>query len=142
MFLQETHFKTHHMPKRTGLFFTRAYHATNDTSKSKGVSILVNKEAPSFEVTDQLIDTGGGFFFSKGNVRWLPITLANVYFPNTTHLMFCKCIVQELQGFASRCLILGGDFNIPLNPLVETLTSKTSITYKVKKLKTLLNPFS
>lgn len=36
-------------------------------------------------------------------------------------------------------LILGGDFNIPLNPTVDTSSGKTCITYRVlKKLKTLL----
>lgn len=41
VFLQETHFKTNHVPRLTDSYFTEAHHATNDTSKSKGVSILV-----------------------------------------------------------------------------------------------------
>lgn len=38
VFLQETHFKTHHVPRLTDAFFIEAYHATNDESKARGVS--------------------------------------------------------------------------------------------------------
>lgn len=41
VFLQETHFKTGHIPKLTNTYFTEAYHATNDTAKTKGVSSLL-----------------------------------------------------------------------------------------------------
>lgn len=54
-FLQETHFKTHNTPRLTDSYFTEAYHATNDLAKSKGVTILISKEA-NFELTDKLMD--------------------------------------------------------------------------------------
>lgn len=132
VFLQETHFKTQQIPKMTDSFFTQAYHATNDLAKSKGVSILIGREA-SFELTDKLIDPEGRFIFLKGNCCGKPITLANVYFPNTAHLTFCRKIVGQLKDFGSGCIILGGDFNVPLNPLSDTSTGKTYITYKILK---------
>lgn len=46
VFLQETHFRTNQVPKLTKAYFTAAYHATNDIAKTKGVSILMSKEAP------------------------------------------------------------------------------------------------
>lgn len=58
VFLQETHFKTQQVPRLTDTFFTQAYHATNDLTKSKGLSILVSREA-SFELTDKLADPEG-----------------------------------------------------------------------------------
>lgn len=57
-FLQETHLKTHHVPRFTDSYFTEAYHATNDLAKSKGVSTLVSREA-SIELTDRLTDQEG-----------------------------------------------------------------------------------
>lgn len=43
------------------------------------------------------------------------------------------------MGFSSGCLILGGDFNVPLNPLVDTSNGKTCIVYKIlKRLKAML----
>lgn len=49
-------------------------------------------------------------------------------------------MIDEHQGFSSGCLILGGDFNLPLNPLTDTSTGKTYLSYKIlKKIKMLLN---
>lgn len=63
--------------------------------------------------------------------------MANAYFPNSAHITFCRKVVQELTGFTSGFLILGGDFNIPLNPAVD---SSSCITYRaLKRIKTLLN---
>lgn len=139
MFLQEINYNTHHMPRLTDSVFTRTFHATNDHARSKGVSILISKDAP-FELTEQLTDPDGRFVFLKGTYGGAHLTLANAYFPNKSYLTFCKHIVKQLQGFTSGCLILGGDFNIPLNPLADTSTSKTSIKYKVlKKMKSLLH---
>lgn len=84
-FLQETHFKTNHIPRLTDSYFNEAHHATNNVSKSKGVSILLSKDA-SFEITDKLVDPGGRFIFIKGLCGGVPTALANVYLPNTSHL--------------------------------------------------------
>lgn len=137
--LQETHFKTHQVPRLTDSTFTRAFHATNDLSKSKGVSILVNKDSP-FELMEQMVDPKGRFLILKGKYEGTPITIRTVYFPNKAHLTFCKYVVQQLQGFTSGCLILGGDFNIPLNPLTDTSNGTSSIRYKIlKQIKMLLH---
>lgn len=61
--LQETHFKTGHVPRLTDSNFTRAYHATNDHAKTKGVSILISKNSPlnlTEQMTDPEVDTGWG----------------------------------------------------------------------------------
>lgn len=81
VFLQETYFQTDKVPKLTDSFFTQTYHATNNLAKSKGVSILISRDA-SFEVTDKIVDPEGRFLFLKGNCSGTPMTLANVYFPN------------------------------------------------------------
>nr|ACO52043.1 LINE-1 reverse transcriptase homolog [Aquarana catesbeiana] len=64
VYLQETHFRTHHVPKLTNSHFTRAFHATNNDSRSKGVSILLSKNTP-FELTEQLSDPEGRFIFLR-----------------------------------------------------------------------------
>ena len=114
-FLQETHFETNKIPRLTDSYFTEAYHATNDLAKSKGTSILISREA-SFELTDRLTDPGGRYLFLKGRYRGSTITLANVYFPNSSHLTFCKKIVGELEAFSSGCIILGGGLQLAIKP--------------------------
>lgn len=139
VFLQETHFKTNNIPKLTSPQFPRAFHATTPDSKSKGVTILIGRDTP-FKLNEQLCDPEGRFVFLKGTYNDLPLTLANVYFPNKSHITFCQLIVRRLQEFADGCIILGGDFNVPLNPLLDTSNGRTCITYKIlKKIKSLLH---
>lgn len=100
VFLQETHFRTNHIPRLTDHYFTEVHHATNNTSKSKGVSILVSKDA-KFELTDKLVDPGGRIIFLKRLCHRVTLTLANVYFPNTAQLTFCQKMIVELTGFST-----------------------------------------
>ena len=88
VFLQETHFKTGQIQKLTDTYFTAAHHATNDKAKTKGVTILVSRDAP-FTLTDRLIDPEGRYVVLKGTYLGKPITLGNAYFPNyrTCHLL-------------------------------------------------------
>lgn len=87
MFLQETHFRTSDIPNLTNKHFTKVFHATTSTSKTKGVSILVNKEKP-IVLKQQLCDPEGRYLFLKGTLAGRPTTYANVYFPNTTQFSF------------------------------------------------------
>lgn len=80
VFLQETHFRTHHVPRLSNSHFPGVFHVTNNDSKLKGVTIFVSRDAP-FQITDQMSDPGGRFLFIKGMYEGSPMTLVNVYFP-------------------------------------------------------------
>lgn len=67
VFFQETHFKANFIPKLTDNYFTKAYHAANTESKTKGVPILIGKSS-GFELTQQLADPGGRFLLLKGTI--------------------------------------------------------------------------
>lgn len=127
-FLQETHFKTHSISRLTDSYFTEAHHATNYMAKSKGVTILISKEA-NLELTDKLTDPDGRYILLKGKHNGIPTTLANVYFSNSSHLTFCRRLVKEIEGFSSGRVILGGDFNLLLNLMTDTSSGKTYIKY-------------
>lgn len=58
----------------------------------------------------QLADPEGQYLLLKGKLGNLPITLTNVYFPDTAYISFCRKIVHELSWFASECIVLGGEF--------------------------------
>lgn len=132
------HFITHSIPKLTINFFTKAFHATNSVAKTKSVPILIGRDS-GFELTQQLADPEGLYLFLKGKIGNLPITLANVYFPNTLHI-FCNKIIDHLSWFASGCTILGGGFNIQLDPLQHTSNGKSAISFRIlKRIKVILN---
>lgn len=128
--IQEIHFYSQTVPRRFDRHFPEVFHAPNPDRKSKGVSILLHKHA-YFKVTHQLADPQGRFLFLKGTWHNRQVTLANAYFPNSGHLAFCRRLVDELKGFATGCIILGGDFNIPLCPLQDTAYGKSSIFYSI-----------
>lgn len=103
---------------------------------------MVSKDA-KFELTDKLVDPEGRFIFLKGSCHGITITLANVYFPNTEQFSFCQKMITELTSFYKGRLILGGDFNVPLNPSEDTSSGKTYLTYRtLKRIKNILHSLS
>lgn len=129
VFLQETHFCSNAIPKPSNHFYPQRFHTTSLTSKSKGVTILLSKNVP-LQVTDTLTDKQGRYIFLKGTWRKKPITLANIYSPNTSQVPFFRDISQRLSTFHTGILIVGGDFNIPLDPLMDTSTGTSHLPYR------------
>lgn len=54
-------------------------------------------------------------------------TLANIYFPNTKQVTFICDITTNLTSFQTG---LGGDFNLPMDPLLDTSTGMSALTYR------------
>lgn len=129
IFLHETHFKTESTPKLSNARYPTSLHATNQASKSKGVSIIFAKHCP-FQISDTCTDQEGRYIFIKGSLHRKPITLANIYVPNFKQVPFFRSTVWLLSTFQEGILILGGDFNVPLTPLHDTSTGTSSMPYK------------
>lgn len=127
--IQETHFRTDNIPKLHNNNFPTAYHASNKDAKSKGVSILVSKHCP-LQVTELQRDTQGRFLFLKGSLHHRPITIANIYAPNSQQVTFFWNTLQQLISFQSGTLNVGGDFNIALTPSLDTSNGASSLTYR------------
>lgn len=132
IFLQETHFRSNATPKLQNYRYPTAYHATNPLHKSKGVSILIARSCP-FQITDSLIDVEGRYLILKGSLLNRKFTLANIYAPNLRQVPFFKKITNTLTTFQEGTLILGGDFNVPLNPIQDTSTGSSSFPYAALK---------
>lgn len=112
VFIQETHFQSNNVPKLTNQYFPTTYHATNNAAKTKGLY----SDCLSINITEVLDDKEGVFIFPKGNLYDRPI-----YCPNSKQVTFMDSIVRHLIPFQSGILVLGGDFNVPLQPLLDTL---------------------
>lgn len=127
--LQETHFRSDNIPKLTDRYYPTVYHATNPQAKTKGVTILISKNLP-LNISDTHIDKDGRYLLIKGIIWNKPITIANIYAPNSAQVTFFREIATTLSAFQSGLLLMGGDFNVPLNPLLDTSTSTSSIPFK------------
>lgn len=89
-------------------------------------------------MTDSKIDADGRYIFRKGLIGSRRVTLANIYAPNANHCPFFSEVCDHLTLFREGMTIIGGDFNVPLNPLKDTSRGLTSIPYRaLKKLKDL-----
>lgn len=64
-------------------------------------------------LADKLLDPEGRFIYIKNR----QVTLANVYCRNSKQVSF---LPEVLALFQTGLLILRGDFNIPLDPLLDT----------------------
>lgn len=104
------------------------YHATCAESKTKGVAILMAKLF-AFCLTDQLVDPEGRFLFLKGLWKDKPVTLANIYCPNSKQASFLKDTLLKLTSFKAGLVTLGGDLNMALNPLLDTSTGTSSLPF-------------
>lgn len=57
------------------------------------------------------------------------MTLANVYCHNSKQVTFSRDVLTKLVLFQTGLLLLGGDFNIPLDPLVDTSNGASSLPF-------------
>lgn len=102
------------------------YHSTNPTTKSKGVSILLFSKAP-WKYQDSIKDPAGRYVFLKGLIGDIQVTLATIYTPNDRQDAFLNHTLEKLLEFTEGQLILGGDFNVPLLPSVDTSSGSSSV---------------
>lgn len=83
--------------------------------------------------SDTLTDEEGRYVFLKGSLFGRTITLANVYAPNSHQVSFSRTVTNALSAFQEGMLILGGDFNVPLDPIHDTSTGTSSLSYAALK---------
>lgn len=115
-FLQETHLRpVDHLKIRQG-WVGQLYHSSFQ-SKCRGVAILIHKSVP-FSVSEVIPDSNGRFIILKGQINGVRLILANIYGPIWDDEAFFKKMLFSLPDLHSYQLILGGDFNCCLDPLV------------------------
>lgn len=84
----------------------------------------------SFALESMLSDSAGRFLFLRGSLGGMPCTLATLYAPNRNQAGFIATTLKRLKDFARRCILLAGDFNNPLEPLLDTSQGRSSISHK------------
>lgn len=130
--IQEKHFRNDAIPKLKDQNYLHVFRATSATSKTKGVSILISKDTP-FQLLDTLLNPEGCYIFLKGKLGARPVSIANIYAPNSKQVAFFRQIGDLLTLFANGILILSGDFNVPLNPLLDSSSGTSELPYRALK---------
>lgn len=115
-FIQETHFRpADHLSIRKG-WVGQLYHSSFQ-DRSRGVAILIHKLVP-------FSDPNGRFIILRGQINGVCLILANVYGLNWDDEAFFKKVLFSLPDLNSNQLILGGDFNCCLDPLLDRSSSR------------------
>uniref|UniRef100_A0A803KEP9 Reverse transcriptase domain-containing protein n=1 Tax=Xenopus tropicalis TaxID=8364 RepID=A0A803KEP9_XENTR len=138
MLIQETHFKKTKVPTLRFKGFSTVHISTPYISKSRGTMILL-ADTLGFTLTESKTDTAGRFNIIKGLINNTKYTIASVYLPPTEQHSALSATLQALSEIEEGTLIVGGDLNVALEPILDTSTGHSSMPYKkIESLKKML----
>ena len=128
IFLQETHTisESEYVWRQAwegSLFFSHG------TSNSKGTCILINKSLP-FTVYKSIQDKDGRYVIIDAEINGLRLTLCNIYGPNEDNADFYIEVIQHVESLPNDNKIIGGDFNLVLNILIDKKSGTMNINKK------------
>ncbi|CAH2301598.1 Hypothetical predicted protein, partial [Pelobates cultripes] len=138
-FFQETHFHAPQAPKFSNKHYPNGHFAHNPSTKSKGVAILFSANT-QFHLEAEVRDTEGRYLFIKGKIGNSTLTFANLYLPNKGQKPFLASALRTLEEFGEGTIIIGGDFNAPLDPKMDTSKGASTIPgHILRGMRTLLS---
>ncbi len=123
MFLQETHI-VHKAKDRLKVGWVDQIYQSSFSSKARGVAILFRKNV-SFIHTSTISDPIGRFFIVVGVLNSTPITFVNIYAPNFDDPLFFKKVFNVIPNISDTNILIGGDLNLTLDPLLDKQSSKS-----------------
>ena len=110
---------------------------------SRGVAILIRKGF-DFELKSLRSDDEGRYLILKANIQDVTLLLINVYAPNITtkqSLFFqtLSDLIAEDEPSAPDCkILLGGDFNVTLDPALDCSGGNPALKESVKFLENIM----
>lgn len=131
-FLQETHIRNSDNSRLMTGWMGQHFHSAFQ-AKARGVSILINSNT-TFEHHKVISDPQGRYIIVSGHLYNTPVVLANVYAPNIDDAGFFEHFFSSLPDLNSHSLILGGDFNCWLDPLLDRSSTKPAALSKSASL--------
>uniref|UniRef100_A0AAQ5XER2 exodeoxyribonuclease III n=1 Tax=Amphiprion ocellaris TaxID=80972 RepID=A0AAQ5XER2_AMPOC len=119
VFLQETHLKNSDHQRLKRSWVGQIFHSKFN-SRARGTAILIDKNTP-FIVSNTITDSNGRYIIVTGSLYNTPLILANIYAPNWDNHKFYSDLLPQVD---SHYLILGGDMNMVMNPVLDRSSNK------------------
>ena len=127
-FLQETYSDEYSEKKWKSSWKGDIYFA-HGNSNSKGVAILIHDNL-QVEVLEKIADKEGRFIALKVRINEETLLLCNCYFPTKNHQKEQIRVLEELTNmlidYSDIPLIVGGDFNVVIDPELEKSNYKNT----------------
>ena len=120
--LQETHFSEEIHSLITSKWGYKAYF-NSCTSSKKGLAILINNNF-EFTFVKLVTDDKGDFMLLQLKINDQTFTVVNLHSPNKDDPDFYDRVMGELKNTRSQELILTGDWNLVLNPELDSQNYK------------------
>ena len=124
-FLQETHLRHSDHSRIHKSWVGQLFHSSFP-AKARGVAILIDK-AVSFVPSQVIADNNGRFIIVSGKLLDTFVTFANIYAPNIDDVKFFQHVLGMLPGLNSHPLIIGGDFNCCLDPVLDRSSTRPRV---------------
>ena len=129
--LQETH-STKAMEKMWRSSWGGRISFAHGDSNARGVCILIRKKAP-IKVLRNYTDSQGRMLIVDIEYQGLNISVCNIYAPNDDDVGFFTQVFAQLNNTGSFNRIIGGDFNLVLNPTIDKLGGREMTHGKCQK---------
>lgn len=123
LFLQETNLRLEDHIRLRKTWVDHIFHSKFN-SRSRGVAILINKRI-QFTLTDIIADPNGRFVIVSGSLFQTPVLLVNVYAPNWDDVEFANKLLSSLPNLNTHKLILAGDLNCSIDPVLDRSNPKS-----------------
>ena len=136
-FLQETHLSDIEHDKLNKMGFKYIYSSSHKSGRRRGVAVLISGQV-NYEHVSEIRDKEGRFVLVTGKINRALITLLNVYIPPGSDWLFYKKIFEIMTTKSQGTLICGGDFNIRLNPRLDSSNKKSDLKAISKKVNALM----
>ena len=131
-FLQETHCSKNLVAKWKMLWEGQCF-LTAYSAASRGVGILVKKNF-DFELKNIDVDEEGRFILLDVIIEGKNILLGNIYAPNEDSPGYFKDIQNKIVQYGANSIILGGDWNLVMEPDKDTFNLKKAYNPKAREI--------
>lgn len=128
VFLQETHLQDSDHSRLAKCWSGQMFHS-NFKAKARGTAILIDRNIP-FVPSNLVSDKNGRFIIVSGKLCDRSVTLANLYAPNFDYVQFFQRLFSHLPDLNTHSLILGGDFNLYLDAVLDRSSPKPATLNK------------
>ena len=133
--LQETHLETENMVKQWELEWGGKVLTSFGKSNARGVAILMHPKT-NCDIDKINMDSEGRILCCEVKYDNRKIIVANLYAPNEDDPEFFESVIRTIETYEDRDLtILGGDFNLVMNPKIDRLNSEYNHERSCKVLK-------
>lgn len=78
----------------------------------------------------------------KGTLNGRKVTFLNVSLPNVNQITYLENILEKIDSFSEGLLIVGGDFNLILEPEIDTSTKRGHLPFSTyRRFRKILNEY-